>query len=163
MNALVPAFVAVLLAEIGGPLILLGRQNRTAAAFAMVVMIMFAVAAGWTIAAVLDGNARTLLLGLALLFAGSGRSAQPKSRAEMPTVMAGALILYRSPAPFLAFGFAACLNAPFSAAVGAMAGVAMSVLIGSIQPTIPRAFRVGAGVMLLLAGIFAGLNGLRLV
>ncbi|MDB5715238.1 MAG: hypothetical protein JWO15_2635 [Sphingomonadales bacterium] len=162
MNALIPAFVAVLLAEIGGPLTIFARARRTSAALAMLGLLIIAVVGGWAIAAILDIHARTLLLGLALLFAGSAQFGQRAVTAE-PTIIASGMMLYRSPAPFLAFAFTAWISAPFSTVTGAIAGVGAAVFVGSAGAVIPRAVRMGAGMLLCLAGLIAGLNGLRLV
>jgi hypothetical protein len=42
LNALIPAFVAVLLAEIGGPLAIFGRERRCVGALIMCLLVMAA-------------------------------------------------------------------------------------------------------------------------
>jgi hypothetical protein len=163
VNALIPAFVAVLLAEIGGPLTIFARARRTSAALAMLALLIIAVVGGWAVASIMDVNARTLLLGLALLFAGSGRFGKGDAVADRPTIIASGMMLYRSPVPFLAFAFTAWMSAPFSTFAGAIAGVGVAVLPGSVGAIIPRAVRIGAGTLLCLAGLIAGLSGLRLL
>ncbi|CAN5338923.1 hypothetical protein BH09PSE3_BH09PSE3_04370 [soil metagenome] len=163
MNALIPAFVAVLLAEIGGSLVIFGRERRIVAAVVMVLLVAIAAIGGWSITAMLITPARTLLLGLALLFAGWAQFGQPAKIIGKPTIITSALTLYRSPAPFLAFAFASLMNAPLSAAAGTIAGVGVAAAPGVLDIAIPRTVRAGAGVILCLAGIFAALSGLRLI
>lgn len=159
MNVLVPVFVAVVLAEVGGPLAVIGRERRVVALLAMAVMVGGAAFAGWSVAEMLVTPARTLLLGLALLVAGVG--ALVGRRDEPETIRMTALTLYRSPTPFLAFAFSAWVGTPLMAGAGALAGVAGAVAVGTLQTA--RSVRVGAGIMLCAAGIIAALNGLRLV
>lgn len=163
VNALIPALVAVLLAETGGPLTIFGRERRMTAALAMLLLLFVAGVGGWTVAAMLNTDARMLVLGLALLFAGISQFSQRVALVEKPGIVAGGMTLYRSPTPFLAFAFAAWMSAPLSAIAGAVAGVGVAVLVGTVSPTIPRAVRIGGGFVLFLAGIIAVLNGLRLV
>ena len=167
MNALIPVFVAVLLAEIGGPLSIFGRGfgrgRRNAAALAMGLLIGVAVIGGWSVGTILIAPARSLMLGLALLFAGIAQFGPRKGVVETPTIWAGALMVYRSPAPFLAFAFAAWMNAPLGAGAGAMLGLGLAAVIGSQGFVVPRGVRVGSGVALCFAGLFAALSGLRLI
>ncbi|AYJ86234.1 hypothetical protein D3Y57_09995 [Sphingomonas paeninsulae] len=163
MNALIPVFVAVLLAEIGGPLAIFGRERRNSAALAMIVLIVVAVIGGWSIAALLIGPARLLMLGLALLFAGVAQFGRRAVVTGTPTILASAMTLYRSPAPFLAFAFAAWMTAPISAGTGAMIGVGVAAAVGSLGFTVRRGLCIGAGIILCIAGLFAVLSGLRLV
>jgi hypothetical protein len=118
---------------------------------------------GAVVADLLITPARTLLLGLALLFAGGAQFGRQKPVSETPKIIASAMLLYRSPTPFLAFAFCAWMSAPVTAGIGALAGLAMAAVIGALDFTVPRAARIGAGAVLCSAGIFAVLNGLRLV
>jgi hypothetical protein len=163
VNALIPAFVAVLLAEIGGPLAIFTVERRTFAALAMVLLVIVAVVGGWAVAGLLIAPARVLLLGLAMLFAGFAQFGQRAPVAGKPTIVASAMMLYRSPAPFLAFAFSAWMGAPATAGVGALAGIGVAATSGSLHGAMPRVVRTGAGIILCLAGIIAALNGLRLV
>jgi hypothetical protein len=163
VNALIPVFVAVLLAEIGGSLTIFGRERRNVAALAMLVLILFSAAAGWSIGTMLPTPARTLLLGLALLFAANAQLSRKLAIADKPTLLQAGVSLYRSPSPFLVFAFASWLNAPVSGAVGAMAGVAVVAATGAFDLSVPRFVRTIAGLILGLAGLVAALNGLRLV
>jgi hypothetical protein len=163
VNALIPVFVAVLLAEIGGPLAMFGRERRNSAALVMTLLIIVAVVGGLSVGALLIAPARLLMLGLALLFAGFAQFSRRPAMVEKPTLLASALTLYRSPAPFLAFAFASWISAPIAAGVGAIAGIGVAGAIGSFGPTIPRGIRIAAGAALCLAGTVAVLSGLRLV
>jgi hypothetical protein len=167
VNALIPVFVAVLLAEVGGALSLfgwgLGSGRCNAAALAMGVLITVAVVGGWSVGSVMIAPAKGLMLGLALSLAGVAQFGRPKEVASVPALWASGITVYRSPAPFLAFGFAAWMNAPVSAGVGAMLGVGVAAGIGAGGFVVPRGVRVGSGMVLCLAGLFAALSGLRLV
>lgn len=167
VNALIPVFVSVLLAEVGGGLSVSrsgqSRGRRTAAALAMAVLIIVAVVGGWSIGAVMIAPAKGLMLGLALIFAGVAQFGRRKIVGDAPTIWASAMTVYRSPAPFLAFAFALWMNAPVSAGAGAMLGVGAAAGMGAQGVVVPRGTRVGAGVVLCLAGLFAALSGLRLV
>ncbi|WP_293882510.1 hypothetical protein [Sphingomonas sp.] len=163
MNALIPAFVAVLLAEIGGGLIIFGRERRLVAAFIMLLLIVLAVITGSMIGALLIVPARTLMLGLALVFAATAQFGRGRSGGDTSTLLASALTLYRSPSPFLAFAFTAWMGAPIGAGAGSMAALVVAAGIGTVAPSMPRGARVGAGTILGLAGIFAMLSGLRVL
>jgi len=165
MNALIPVFVAILLAEIGGPTGRICVARRGIAAFAMALLISVAVGAGATIAPMMIVPARTLLLGLALVFAGVGQFARAGlvNAHRAPTLLATLLALWRSPAPFLAFAFAAWTRDPLGPAVGALLGIAVATGATALGLVVPRAFRVAAGIILCLAGMYAALAGLRLI
>jgi hypothetical protein len=163
VNALVPVFVAVLLAEIGGPLAIFGRERRNPAALAMIILIVAAVIGGWSIAGILIAPARLLMLGLGLLFAGTAQFGRTAVLTGKPTILASAMTVYRSPAPFLAFAFAAWMTAPISAGAGAMIGVGVAAGTGSLGFTVRSGLRIGAGVILCIGGLFAVLSGLRIV
>lgn len=163
MNALIPVFVAVLLAEIGGTLAIFGRDRRAVAGLAMFLLVVFAAFAGWSIAGRLFPPGSTLLLGLALLVAGYAQFDQRETRVGSPTVFASAMSLYRSPSPFLVFAFATWMSAPLTAGAGALAGIAVAVTVGSLDLPALRTVRICAGIILCLTGIFAALSGLRLV
>lgn len=161
MNVLVPVFLAVVLAEVGGPLAVIGRERRVVALLAMAGLVGVAAFAGGTVGEMLVTSARTLLLGLALLFAGMGMFGRRKVEAGPQMIRLVAVTLYRSPTPFLAFAFSAWVGTPLMAGAGALAGIAGAVAVGTLQTA--RPVRIGAGIMLCAAGIIAALNGLRLV
>jgi hypothetical protein len=168
VNALIPVFVAVLLAEFGGSLATFGPKRRVVVAIAVALLVVAAAIGGWAIAGILVTPARTMLLGLALLFAGFGKFERRKEIAGEPTLLASAMLVYRSPTPFLVFSFASLMSAPISAAIGALAGVGVVMTVGPLvgganEVAIPPRVRAGAGIILCLAGIFAALSGLRLV
>jgi hypothetical protein len=163
VNALIPALVAVLLSELGGPLLILGRERRTGTALALASLVALAVVGGSATAALLAPHARTLLLGLALMIAAGSQWGNRKFPGGKPTMIASAMTLYRSPTPFLAFALTAWTNAPLTAFAGVMAGLGIIAGVASLGVAIPRAARIGAGAIMGLAGIFAALSGLRLL
>jgi Ca2+/H+ antiporter, TMEM165/GDT1 family len=151
MEALLPTIIAIILAETGSRM-----QRQTAALsehFRGSVLILFALFttslisllvagfAGIWVAETLNYRARTLLLGLAFLFAAAG-VAWPK---KDPKPMAGgqpfltslwrnAVAQFGDNSQFLVFAFAARGNAPLIAAWSGIAGVMIAALPAFLYP-----------------------------
>ncbi len=161
MNALIPALLIVVLAEIGGPLAALAPLRPNTIAFVMALLIAAAAAIGATFTEIMTIEARTLMIGVVLILAGTGQLERAKPRKL--SVIASGLTVWRSPAAFLTFALAAWSGAPLSAAVGAIigAGAAIAAALGGVR--VPRVVRILASGVLMMIGSIAALRGLRLV
>lgn len=182
MEALLPALVACLLAEVAGRVQLTTEayapQQRAftlGAALALSTAISLAIGAagGAFMARLVTYEARTLLLGLALLMAGgtmllrakADRLAEPPKGAPLWRYLATQL---GDNSQFLVFAFAARGNAPALAALGGLAGVllagALPLLLDADFRRLPLAtLRRIAGGLLLAAGLWSALHALELI
>lgn len=124
-------------------------------------------------------NARSLIFGLALVFAGAGALMPPKAPRDrldgwrigaLPTSALGLFILaFGERVQFVGFGVAAWGGSPVLAAIGAATG---AIIGGGVAATLGerewrrlplRAMGIAGGAMLLLAGVVLTLGGLRLI
>ncbi|MBM7405468.1 MULTISPECIES: TMEM165/GDT1 family protein [Sphingomonas] len=187
METLVPAFVAVLLAQLFDPPARLaavladrfGRAGVTAGLIlAHVAGFLAAAAGGALIAPGMSPNARVLLLALALIFAGAGGLARTKLADRLTnwrigsfaTAFLGIFILaFGDRSQFLALALAAWSGSPVLAAIGStVAGVA----VGAIAATVGerawcrwpgrRAAGLGVSALLVVAGAVLAVRALRL-
>ena len=169
MNAFIPAFVAVLLAEIGARSGALARSDRTLLlAGCAGLLIGGAAVAGLLVAPIMSPHARLLMLGLALILSAAGQFGRARAPAAAPGALRSLLLLWGASATLLAFALAAWLAAPVSAAAGALAGLASAVIGGAalsagVSSAHLALIRRIAGGTLLLVGGFCMLQGLRLV
>ena len=188
MEALLPAFIAVALAEWGDKtqLVIVALAVR----YGRPAPILFGVALGALASALIAGlggvlihdtvtlRALSLLLGVALIFAGGSAfiaRKTPNYAASLsgPPVLAAALGVllaeFGDRTQFITFAIAAQYDSMLLAAFGATGGVvAASVpaaLLGPKLSTIVplKALRIGAGSLFLLFGLIVALNALRLV
>jgi putative Ca2+/H+ antiporter (TMEM165/GDT1 family) len=187
MDALVPAFIVALLAELGDRTQLLAtllgvrfrRPVPVLAGIALATAVNMALAAviGAEIAGYLNHRAIQLMTGLALLVAASGAVMKVKPAPAVDNWKLGALLSSAGAFFILALGdktqfvtatIAAGSGHPALAAVGAVAGVVLAnapaVVLGDRWPTLVplRAIRIGAGVVLALAGIVLVIGALGL-
>ncbi|MBA2934681.1 TMEM165/GDT1 family protein [Sphingomonas sp. CGMCC 1.13654] len=178
MDALVPAFLIALLAELGDRTQLqamaLGERFRppgaviAGIALAAIMNMAIAGAIGMEIAAYIPHRPVQLLTGVALILAGSGAVFRVKAPPTVETWKLGALLSSAGAFFILALGdktqfaigaLAAGSGYPWLAAAGGAAGVivgnAPAVVLGDRWPRIVplRWLRVGAGALLGLAGI----------
>ncbi|MFV0623816.1 TMEM165/GDT1 family protein [Sphingomonas sp. ac-8] len=188
METLVPAFVAVLIAQLFDPparlaAVLGDRFPGRAGVFAGVALAQvagFALAAGGgaVLAAGISPSARTLVLALALLAAGGGGFLRLKLKDRLETwriggfatALLGVFILaFGDRSQFLALGFATWGGSPGLALAGA--GVA-SVAAGGVAVLLgerawcgwpQRPARIAAAALFLIAGLILALRALRLV
>lgn len=161
MNALIPALIAVLLAEIGGPAARLAAQRPNLVAFVIALLVFASAGIGWSFAAIMKPEARLLMLGVLLLLAGLGQI-----RAGKPPRDSGfgrALALSRSSAAGIAFGFAAGLGEPLTPALGALAGFALAAGAVALGLAVPAVARRSAGGVLAATGAGAMLHALQLI
>ncbi|GAA4767243.1 hypothetical protein GCM10023219_11030 [Stakelama sediminis] len=188
MDALVPAVIAALLVQAGDrppwlAAILADRYRAPVTIFiaqflAVTLATALAVAAAMAVRPILNPNARTLMLALALLFAGSGaiwRLPKPDRLSgwrigAFPTAFLGLFILaFGDSTQFLAMGFAIAGAYPVLAGVGTVIGAMVpctaAIMLGEEQwRRLPmRWWRIGTGIVLLFAGAIAALQALRLI
>lgn len=188
MEALLPAFIAAALAEWGDKtqLVILalairyGRPGPLLIGVAIGAMAsgLFAGFAGTLVHGTVTLRALSLLLGVALIFAGASaflaRKA-PDYAATLagPAVFAAALGVFLAEfgdrTQFITFALAArsdsMLLPAFGAAAGVMAASVPAVLLGpKLKAAVPiKAIRIGGGILFLIAGLIVALNALRLV
>lgn len=187
MEALVPAFIAALLIQIGDRSALLTAilADRFARPLLVALSVGLAHAATNTLAALaglwagpmLQPEGKALLLAFALLYAGVFTlfPAGPVRRLDnwrigpVLTPLVGALILASGDRmQFLTFALAA-RSAPWFAAAGAILGsfavTFVAAMLGEAAwQRIPlRAWRIGTGALFLLGGAFLALGALRLL
>jgi putative Ca2+/H+ antiporter (TMEM165/GDT1 family) len=188
LETLLPAFIAALLAEWGDKtqLVILVLAARYAKPGPLLVGVavgalasgLFASFAGTMIHGTVTLRALSLLLGIALVFAGaSGFLARktPDYAATLagPAILAAALGVFLAEfgdrTQFITFALAAHGNSLLLPAFGAAAGVFVAnvpvVLLGpALTKAVPiRAIRAGGGVLFLIFGLIVSLNALRLV
>lgn len=188
MDALLPAFLAALLAEMGDKtqflaILLAARFSRHGAvlggiALAALLNALLAAFLGKLIHPLLSFHAVSLMVALALLFAGAGAlwrqkppelPALPAIGAFLVSAVAFSLLEFGDKTQFLTVTLAARADAPWLAALGATAGVTLAmapaVALGSAWPaSLPLgALRRGVGLLFLLVGAIVAVGALRLV
>lgn len=188
METLVPAFVAVLLAQIFDPPARLAAVlgDRFGGKGGVLLGLMLAQVAGFALAAAggallapgMSPDARGLLLALALVFAGAGGFLRPRLADRLAmwrigsfaTTLLGIFILaFTDRSQFLVVAFAAWGASPVLAAIGASVAATavggVAVLLGERAwcgwPGRDAA-RVGVAAVLLVAGVVLALRTLRL-
>ena len=187
MDALLTAFVAAGLAEWGDKTQLLaallaarsGRPGIVLAAVAVAALLtsMLAALAGEYIAQTITLRALTLLLALALLFAGAaglfGRRLPNAGSLRLPLFAATAIMLvaaeFGDRTQFLTFALAGRFGSAPLAAAGATAGIIAAclpavLLAGQFHAKAPvRAIRYTVAALFLVAGFSIAVSALRLV
>ena len=186
MDALLTTFIAAALAEFGDKtqllVIALAIRYRaplpilSGVAVAALANNLIAVTGGALVSGMITLRAVSLLVALALLFAGLGGLIRTRSPEAMGSswktgpflTTAGCFFLleFGDKTQFLTFALSAQFNAFALALAGATAGVAVANLpaavLGDKLPHLSR-IRVAAAVLFLIAGMIVGLNALRLV
>lgn len=187
MEALLSAFLAAALAELGDKTqwlaLALGLHFRRAGpvlagiALAALANAALAAFAGQLVAPMLTRWAATLMLALALGFAGTGallRSAAPETRNWRMGPFLGSFLAFfiaelGDKTQFLTFAITVRTGAPELAAAGAAAGVTAMAAIAVIGgraalDTLPLSkLRVGVGALFLVLGFIAAVSALRLI
>ena len=187
MDALVTAFVAAGLGEWGDRTQLLvallaarsGRPGTVLAALFIAALLSNVVAAyaGTLVAGAINIRAMTLLVALALLFAGVvgliRRSPPSTEMGRTPLLLAAILLCLAAElgdrTQFLTFALAGRFDAPALAAAGATAGMVAAAVpaallgdrLASVVPV--RAIRFGGAVLFLLVGFVVAINALQIV
>ena len=187
MDALVPAFVVALLAEIGDRTqllaMLLGDRFRKPAAvlggIALAALLNMAIAAafGAEVALHINHRAIRLMTGVGLVLAASGAAFRVKPAGSIDRWTIGAfassagaffILALGDKTQFVTGAIAAGSGQPMLAAIGAAAGVtvanAPAVVLGQRWPVLAplRAIRIGAGIALALAGLYLAIGALGL-
>jgi putative Ca2+/H+ antiporter (TMEM165/GDT1 family) len=178
VDALIPAFIAVLLAETGGKVQALAGRDRQLLALALstVISLGLAVAGGVVIATMIGAQPRTLLAGLALVFAGVPMLFPAKPLSEGGDAPGFAKAFFRflaaqlgDASQFIAFAIAARSNMPLLALAGGFGGVmlagALPGMFGKDWPEAAklRLFRWAAALLLTGAGVWLAITALRLI
>ncbi len=187
MDALLPAFLAAALAEVGDKtqllaILLATRLQRPGAvlggiAVAALANSLIAAIGGNLVAGYINFRAITLMLAVALISAGASalfRQKQPDIGiyARLGPFAASAIAFFilefGDKTQFLTFAIAARAHSPILAAAGATAGIVLAsapaVALGAQLPaTLPIArIRTGIGILFLLIGTVVVLGALRL-
>ena len=188
MDALLTTFVAAALAEWGDKtqLLVIALALRYRRPLPVLAGIFIAALANSLIAAfggtfvhdMITLRAVSLLVALALVFAGVAGLIRPKPYESSGTSRAGPFLVaaasffvleFGDKTQFLTFAISAQFDAFALAAAGATAGVMVSnvpaALLGEqLAGTVPlKAIRIGLGALFLLIGLVVGVNALRLV
>jgi Ca2+/H+ antiporter, TMEM165/GDT1 family len=186
VDALIPAFIAVLLAETGdrvqnqahrlGLTFADHRPIYAALVLASAITLLTGALGGALIARVLTFEARTLFAALALLFAGLPMLFRVKPAKPIKPIRPFMTSLIRflpaqvaGTSPFIIAGLSARMNMP----AYAFAGGFVALLIVATPPLLLRAewpgvlplgaLRYIAGALLIGAGLWLGLGALRLI
>jgi Ca2+/H+ antiporter, TMEM165/GDT1 family len=183
MDALVPAFIAVLLCEMGGKVQkgahAFGMQGGKGGVFAALMLssaVFYAISTigGMIISTYITPNPKTLLLALALVFAGVPMALRVKPVVAAKGGFAGSANYFVTKqfgdaSAFILLAIAARTNMPVLAFSGAMAGVAAAgaapLIMGRDWPEdMPvTLIRWIAAAMLTLAGVRLGLLALQII
>jgi putative Ca2+/H+ antiporter (TMEM165/GDT1 family) len=188
MDALVPTFLAALLAELGDKTQLLAallavRYPNKRAVFAGIAVAalansLIASAGGLLVADLVNFRAIALMVAVAMLAAGAGGLLRQKpptlstygSLGAFATSAVGMFILeFGDKTQFLTLTLAAHADSLWLAAAGATAGIlaaaAPAILLGErLGNTLPlRAIRTGASLLFIVIGIFTAAAALRLL
>lgn len=187
MDALVPAFIVALLAELGDRTQLLAmllgdRFRRPAAviagiALAAILNMALAGVVGAEIGGYLNHRAIRLMTGLALLVAASGaffrvKPPEPVEGWKLGAVLSSAgaffILALGDKTQFVTATIAAGSGQPVLAAAGAAVGGTLAhvpaVVLGERWPALVpmRAIRIGVGIVLALAGLVLAIGALDL-
>lgn len=163
MDALVPAFVAAALAEFGGaaPAVEKGGTRPVWILLLTALIAGIAAASGWYVSSELTPEARTLMLGLALVCAGAFPG---EAKPGWTGVFGTARALLGGGAPFLIFAIALRATTPAFAAVGGAMGMLAAIVAVPLAAGLPiRPIRTAIRLLLIFAGVLTGLSGLRLI
>jgi putative Ca2+/H+ antiporter (TMEM165/GDT1 family) len=188
LDALLTTLVAAFLAEWGDKTQLLvialaARFQRPGAVLAAVVLAalgnsIIAAVGGSLLSSVITLRAVSLLVALALIFAGGAALVRDKTPDMGRTWRVGAflttlgcffLLEFGDKTQFVTAGLAAQFTAPAFAAAGATVGIAAAnapaALLGDgLAKALPlRAIRLGIGILFLLIGLFVAVSALRLI
>jgi Ca2+/H+ antiporter, TMEM165/GDT1 family len=184
MESLLPAFIAVLLAEMGGKTQSLskvyGEANAGPLALASLSLSSLINYGAAAIAGILLGkqlayDARSLMFALALLFAGLPMLMGSKAVPPLPTKQNMIASLWRfmrsqfgDGAQFIVFALAARAGSPTLAVLGGLLGVmaacGLPILIAKDWPEggALRLIKAGCGVLLSVTGFMIAITALKL-
>jgi hypothetical protein len=163
MNGIVPAIVAVMLAEMGPRALLYAEARRQETALWFIAALVFAAgAAGVFVAKTMNPWASALMIAIALTFAAVG---QLQRVAPATGTVRTVAMFWRGGVLLLIFALATRFG-PFAASFGALAGmaaaaIATKALLAGGVPMQP--IRWGASAVLVLAAAYLAVGALRLV
>ncbi len=185
MDNLIPALIAVLLSETGGKTQMLARARAlsgdmgpTLLALALTSLVAYGAAAvgGMLIAPLLPAEAKSLLFGLALLFAGLPLLMKPKPAPEtisakgLPAAIMGFVkTQFGDAAQFIVFALAVKGSSPALAALGGLAGVMIAAFlaaaIGKDWPSVRTIMliRWGIAILLTIIGAYMAVDAMGLI
>jgi Ca2+/H+ antiporter, TMEM165/GDT1 family len=185
MDSIIPALLAVLLAETGGKTQMLARSRALAGdlgaalgALTLTSLVAYGIAAigGYFIGQLLPAEAKDMLFGLSLLFAGLPLLLKPKPAPAMigakgiPSALLGfAKTQFGDAAQFIVFALAARGSSPTLAMLGGLAGVLIAALIASAlgkdwpQGRLLLFVRWGIAVLLIVIGAFMAVDAMGLI
>ena len=185
MDVLIPALLAVLLSEIGGKTqnfalahAMAGQSRSGLLALLLSSLIAYGAAAfgGTLIGPMIPLEAQSLMVGVALLAAGVPMVMKARSGPALPappsisrSIFGFATTQFGDGAQFLVFALAAKGGGPWLALLGGLFGVAASAMLAmTMAKDWPQggrltAMRIGAGVLLSVAGFVAAISALQLI
>lgn len=188
MDALLPTFLAALLAEFGDKTQILAgllamRYRRNGAVLAGIAVAalansLIAAAGGRLVADLVNFRAISLMVALALLAAGAGgllRQREPalSSHGRLGAFAASAIAMFilefGDKTQFLTLTLAARADSLWLAAIGGAAGIIVAAipavaLAERFKATLPaRAPRIGISLLFLLVGFIVAVSALRLI
>jgi putative Ca2+/H+ antiporter (TMEM165/GDT1 family) len=187
MDALIPAFVTILLAETGGRVQASvhtlqakfpgdGKSVFAALFLTTLASLTLAAVGGTLVADIIPFNARTLLAGLALLFAGGAmlfvirHARAPKGdRSFAASLRTLVPIQFADASQFIVFAIAARSDMPVSATLAGLAAVLVAAAVPlALKEDWPGAIpltpiRRACGVLLILGGAGLCMDALRLI
>ncbi|MFM9852409.1 MAG: TMEM165/GDT1 family protein [Sphingomonadaceae bacterium] len=186
MDAILPVFVAVLLAEMGGRVQAVGNALSVAkrdqatifASLLIMSMLMLAIGAigGAVIATMIAFDARSLLFGIALVMAGlpmiiplGATKLFPATSDWVASLLGFGRAQIGDATQFIVFAVAARSGEPILAVIGGLLGilgaVAPAILLGpDWRRALPlRIIRAGAAFILTIAGAWAIVAALQLI
>lgn len=187
MEALLPVFIAVILAEFGGRTQAVGNalslsfpQNQSflfgALGLASLVSLVVAGVGGSIMAGLMAYDARSLLFGLALIFAGVPMflSVKRPDIKRFGSPLASGLfgfgrVQFGDASQFIVFAVAARSGEPILAVIGGLLGIFAAsapaiVMQGDWPAKLPlRPIRMMAAFILTFAGAYAAVSALKLI
>lgn len=188
MDALLTTLVAAFLAEWGDKtqLLVIALAARFQRPFAVLAAVAIAAIANSALAAIggallvgiINLRALSLLVALALIFAGVAGLIRDKTPDMGSTWRVGAflttlgcffLLEFGDKTQFVTAALSAQFNAPFLAAAGASVGIAAANALAAVLGTglaaaVPlRGIRLGVGILFLVIGLFVAVSALRLL
>lgn len=185
MEAILPLFFTVLLSEMGGKTQTLAHRHSLTSAHWRIMLVValtslisygLAAVAGLYIGKLIAFDARTLLFGLALLFAGAPMVFKSRLPPELPAsastltlIRHFATVQFGDAAQFLVFAVAARLGTPVLALVGAIAGILAACFVPMmmgrswIKGSALMSIRIAAALLLSGFGGWAVVSALKIV
>ncbi len=185
MDSIVPALLAVLLSETGGKTQMLARSRALAGdlgaalgALTIASLLAYGIAAigGFLIGPLMPAEAKEMLFGLSLLFAGLPLLLKPKQAPAMirgkglPSALLGFIrTQFGDSAQFIVFALAARGSDPALALFGGLAGVLLAALLASaIGKDWPKGrpllfIRWAIAILLIVIGSYMAVNAMGLI